>query len=125
MVKSSKIPAWLAELSAIQDRVGEILPLRKAYNKDRWIGGREGNELERKAYCLFVWESEFGGLDWSTGLEQWTTGMEYWNGIPEYLLHLTQFTAAPMQLLSYLGRQRKQPAISQALKRALRAFQAL
>ncbi len=23
-------------------------------------------------------ESEFGGLDWSTGLELWTTGMEYW-----------------------------------------------
>ncbi len=25
------------------------------------------------------WESEFSGLDWSTGLEQLTTGMEYWN----------------------------------------------
>ncbi len=30
------------------------------------------------------WESEFGGLDWSTGLEQWTTGLEQWTTGMEY-----------------------------------------
>ena len=44
------------------------------------------------AIQYFRRESEFGGLDWTTGLEYWTTGildwttgiLEYWTGLLEY-----------------------------------------
>ncbi len=61
--------------------VGEI---DAALQVNQWLVLRPQTFLTHHLEHKTNRESEFSGLDWSTGLEQWTTGMEYWTTGMEY-----------------------------------------
>ena len=60
---------------------------------DYWNGPLEWTTGAVAAFTLFIWVSEFAGLErleWTTGMDhwhgplEWTTGMDHWNGPLEW-----------------------------------------